>query len=68
MTIAEKEELRLKFRIAAFLMIAVELMMGFVLAYLSKDISGFSTLVLGLNTPITGLLVADYATTPKGSS
>lgn len=66
MTIEQKAINRFRFRVAAFAYFAVMLLMAFILTALDKDLTGFGIVAGAVATPMTGLLVADYATTPKG--
>ena len=65
MTPDEKSVVRLRFRISAFVFLTSGLVMAFVLAWFDKDVAAFGVVMGGLSLPMTGLLVADYATTPK---
>lgn len=67
MSADEKSSIRTRFRIAAFVFLAASLAMAFLLALLEKDVTAFGVVTGTLAAPITGLLVADYATTPKGN-
>ncbi|MDY0136353.1 MAG: hypothetical protein RBS36_04200 [Thiomicrospira sp.] len=65
MTPEEKSIIRMRFRVAAFAFLTSGLLMAFVLAWFDKDVTAFGVVMGGLVLPMTGLLVADYATTPK---
>lgn len=65
MTSQQKAQLRLKFRIAAMVILTIQLIMAFILAYQEKDLTGFGLVTGTIDTPLAALLVADYATTPK---
>lgn len=65
MTLEQKAINRYRFRVAAFVYFAVMLVMAFILAALEKDLTGFGIVAGAVATPMTGLLVADYATSPR---
>ena len=65
MTPEQKSINRLRFRVAAFFYLAALGVMAFILAWLGKDVSGFALVSGTLATPMSALLVADYATNPK---
>lgn len=65
MTPEQKSINRRRFRIAAFVFLSVALLMAFALALAGKDVAAFGVVTGTLAAPMTGLLIADYATTPK---
>lgn len=60
-----KSKTRFRFRIAAFVLLSVQLIMAFVLAWHAVDLTGFAIVAGAVSTPMAALLVADYATGPK---
>lgn len=59
--------MRLRFRIFAAVMLTIQLLMAFVLAYQNKDLTGFGLVTGTIDTPLAALLVADYATKPSSN-
>ena len=56
---------RTRFRVAAFVFLITCLFMAFALALIDKDVTAFGVVTGTLAVPMSGLLIADYATTPK---
>lgn len=65
MTPEQKAIIRLRFRIASFAYLAAIGLMAFVLAWSGKDVAAFGVVAGTIAAPLTVLLGADYATTPK---
>lgn len=65
MTTSQKSQNRFRFRVAAFIFLASCLAMAFYLAITDKDVAAFGVVTGTLAAPMAGLLIADYATTPK---
>lgn len=68
MTADQKSTTRTRFRVAAFVFLATSLIMAFFLALIDKDVTAFGIVTGTLSAPMAGLLIADYATTPKGNT
>lgn len=66
MTAETKSQRRYRFRVAAFVFLTACLVMAFFLAMQDKDVTAFGVVTGTLSAPMAGLLIADYATTPKG--
>jgi hypothetical protein len=66
MTKSEKDINRFRFRVSAFVVLSVSLIMGFTLAMNGINVSGFALLVGTIAAPMAALLVADYATATSG--
>lgn len=57
--------MRFSFRVASFVVLLIMLIMGFILAWFGRDVTGFGVVAISVCTPMAGLLVVDYISEPK---
>jgi len=60
----DKDIIRLKFRVTALMVLVVSLLLAIALDMLSIDATTFISVFQASIVPLSGLIVADYATKP----